>query len=133
MARGFKNLQPFATLPSLSQLPHGALVHKSHEFYLPKRTPPGLLFQPPLSELLSRPFILLICTTAFTHLLTSPLSLSPTRPIFTLLPEHFSKMVRLCRSYYFKISSGSPQSTGQRLAVRITNSAPTLISYHVST
>lgn len=63
---------------------------------------------PQLSELISRPFILLICTTVFTHLLTSPLSLSPSRPIFTLLPEHFSKMVRLCHSYYFKISSGSP-------------------------
>lgn len=31
-------------------------------------------------------------------------------------------MVRLCHSYDFKISSGSPQSTGQRLAIRITNS-----------
>ena len=33
----------------------------------------------------------------------------------------------------FPSGESSPQSTGQTLAVRITNSAPNLISYHVST
>ena len=43
-------------------------------------------------------------------------------------------MVKRCHSYDFKISNGSPQSTGQWLTIRITNSAPSnLISYHVST